>query len=117
VTDFRNDYRPLLARQSAVGDAAIDIARSLRNLDEAEMTTLGDLLTQETDPLRMLLAAVTRSGGEQPEKPLSLELIEALRAKPDESPEESLERTLDLLWTRVLKSFVESELRQMAPRK
>jgi hypothetical protein len=115
VDDFRNDYRALLRPATISGDTAINIAAALRTLDEYEMSTLEEWLSAGNfeDLIVRVLRALAK---EPPTKPLSVTLISKLRAGGDEPACAALERTLDTLWTSVLRSFVESELRGLIPR-
>jgi hypothetical protein len=95
LNDFRNDYRPLLAREALAGEVLCQVAEALRSLDTGDAVLLGRLAP---GPLSAILSSFHIR----------------LRTDQDAPIETSLANALDGLWQNGLRDVVEVSLRAAA---
>ena len=93
---FANDYRPLLAGDSWLGEWFLSLAKALRQLDEAELKALARLLPESSYRKAFVTSCLLLK--EHPEKPL----------------EQVLSPALDSLWADLIFESVRRELTGLA---
>ena len=101
LTQFRNDYRALLARGYYAGEAIARLTEVLRELDEPESRALAEGMVE----LRLL----DQRGGD-----LLVDAMRRLRSRPDEPIDRLLPNVLDDLWAAGLRDCLEETLESAA---